>query len=481
MRALLDTSSQRVIKILEILLFHEGWMSLAELSEQVGASERSVSQDISSLQQRWGSKLNLESKRNVGYRLLNQNSNSVSQVFMELFNKSVPLRWIREILFHPNMSIDYYEEELLISRSTLFRQLPKINKFLTAYGMELHYEKNNCQLLSKDEAYLRDFCASFILELNGLDLADYDVHLDISLIYRIMYQALAKNLEPAQFAWLQKDDVTLVYAVMYYLISLIRENQGYHIPSTYSIEGEIDEESFLYLKRFYPQIKKACLRPIHEQINNMWNGWDSEEEKTRVRTAGLHFAETILAKTGLQVDAEKFYLMQFVPTSVYLKSKTRSYKTSSLFDRIAYFAKSLEQTNPALFQIIDSCACAFFQEVNNQDSFMNYTIVFWICEVCPELYQYSAPKTALLVNNFGRAHTDFLANTLENFFNRGGLVNLKIEREEYSAALAKAPSSNFDFVITTIPDLSVEGKTVFLIHDYPNANDLHAIYQALTK
>lgn len=169
MRSLLDASSQRIITIIETLAGCEGWTNLADLSTSVKASERTVSEDISKLRKHWGQDLNIEVSKKNGVILRNRNSASIGIVFMNIFNDSVALRWIKELLFHPGHGMEFYLNRLFVSRSTLIRLLPRINRFLSGKGMTIQSLSNSYQLLGKDEQYLRNFCASFLLELYGLD------------------------------------------------------------------------------------------------------------------------------------------------------------------------------------------------------------------------------------------------------------------------------------------------------------------------
>lgn len=52
LRKILDASSQRMIRILETFTIHDDWITLSDLSSAIGASERTVADDISNLQKR---------------------------------------------------------------------------------------------------------------------------------------------------------------------------------------------------------------------------------------------------------------------------------------------------------------------------------------------------------------------------------------------------------------------------------------------
>ena len=100
MRELLDASSQRIIGILEVLSVQKGWITLTELADHVEASERTVSADLSVLRRRWGQKLRIEISTKNGIRMGNQSTGILGSVLLDLFNDSMALNWLKEILLH---------------------------------------------------------------------------------------------------------------------------------------------------------------------------------------------------------------------------------------------------------------------------------------------------------------------------------------------------------------------------------------------
>ena len=114
------------------------------------------------------------------------------------------MHWIKELLFHPNNTIEFYENMLFVSRSTLIRLLPKINRYLSTKGMTIQCKNNMYHFLGEDEQYLRDFSASFLLELYGIDLAKFDLDIDLEVISELILSVLEKNIEPREFTWFSK-------------------------------------------------------------------------------------------------------------------------------------------------------------------------------------------------------------------------------------------------------------------------------------
>lgn len=480
MRELLDIPSQRIIKILETLAVHEGWTTLPDLSSAVNASERTIAKDISRLRKQWGTELNIESSKKNGIRLLNQTAASIGLVFTDLFKHSTALRWIKELLFHPNKSIEFYGNKLFVSRSTLIRLLPKINKFFASRKMEIRCQNNQYQFLGKDEQYLRDFSASFLLELYGLNLQEYDTSVDLKIIYHLISSALVKNLDSQELDLAINDDISVAYQMMFYLISLIREGQGYMISSDYPVENEIDTKDLVSLQRYFLHLKIDNLRPIHEFMFNQHNGWSSDEEKNLLDHEAKSFFERLFLAIPISLDENSLHLLVFILESIYLNAKLRPYKTSTLFDRIYYFSLSLKRINFPLYQIIESNLNIFSQRIHFKMSSRISDLIFWMCLVYPELYRFLKSKTVLLIDDFGRPHAKFLAKILSDFFNQKNCNFLQIDIAPYPDILTSAKLQNYDALITTIPNLPISHPHIFLVNDYPTHNNLFTIYKALT-
>lgn len=481
MRKLLDASAQRMIKILETFVIHNGWITFSELSSIIGASERTIAYDISNLQKRWGESLNIEVSRKNGVIIHNRNSASIGRVFTDLFNDSTALLWIKELLFQPNMPIEFYENKLFSSRSTLMRLMTKINHFLLDRGMSVQCNNNRYQLIGKNEHSLRIFSAGFLLELYGLNLQNYDITIDLNVIGEIIISSISLNLEPMELSWVLSDDISITYWLMIYIISLVRENQGYSIICDYPVEKEIDTKKLAYLQEHFPNITIENLRPIHQMVFNSYCGWDSDNEKALVIHESKEFFQRLFSIIPVTPNETTQSLLNFMLRSLYLSNKYRPIKTSTLFDRLYYFSLSLKRSNTLLYTIVEDNLKLFSQKVHIDMNSIITDTIFWLCMVCPELSQFSQPKKALLIADFGMSHANFLADTLSNFFNSRSIDSLQINIVHFPNDLTSEVAEKYDIIITTISNLQIQHDNIYLINDYPSYKDFMDIYLALSS
>lgn len=480
MRELLDNSSQRMIRILEILLEHEGWTTFANLSSAVGASERTIAKDISLLKEQWVHHLNIDVSKKYGVRLQNQNIANIGKVFTDIFNNSVALHWIKELLFHPNNTIEFYENMLFVSRSTLIRLLPKINRYLSTKGMTIQCKNNMYQFLGEDEQYLRDFSASFLLELYGIDLAKFDLDIDLEVISELILSVLEKNIEPREFTWFSKDDISIIYQIMFYIVSLVREEKGYTLKSPYPVEQEISEKYIDYIHKHFPNVYVDNLRSIHQHIFNRYNGWTSKEEAILVRKEISEFFERFFSAVSFSPNEDIKQTMHYILKFMYFNTKFRPFETSELFDRIYYFSQSLKRTNSNLYQAVEKNLKTFSLNINLDMSSDLSNVLFWICLICPDVTQIAISRTALIISDFGTLHAQYLLKIITNFFNNK-IPNLHVDIALHAENVTQEIIDGYDVLITTISHPTFFHRNMVLINDTPNTNDFCEIHKAILK
>ena len=481
MRELLDISSQRLIIILEILLENYGWTTFANLGSAIDTSERTVAKDIVMLRQRWGHHLNIEVSKKNGVRLINQNIASMGAVFTDIFNDSLSLQWIRELLFHPSKSIEFYEDRLFTSRSTLIRLLPRINLYLAEKGMRIRCENNRYDFIGTDEQYLRDFSASFLLELYGLNLKKYDLELDLSVIKDIVLPVMTRNIQPDEFSWAVNDEISIIYQMMFYIISLVREQSGYNALSSYSAENEISAEHLDYIRQHFPGTGIQNLGPVHEYIKNQFNGWSSDEEERSVTAAVSEFCERLFSDMDHAPDQTTEKNISYIMRSVYFSVKLRPFGTSELFNRIYYFSLSLNRENPRLYKVTSNCLENLSKKIGLDVSSRLADVLFWMCLICPELTDVKKHYRAILVSDFGNAHAEFLSKKISAFFKRESSDIIKIDVCSYMDILAGKDLKCYDILITTFPGLASGHEQPILINDYPGTDDFCTIYKILQQ
>lgn len=477
LRTLLDQTTQRIIQIIEILAEHQDWLTIKELSDLSNSSERTIVDDIAMIRKRWGNYLDIEISKKNGIRMVNPNIAKSEKVIIDLFNESVVLQFFEAIILYPKNKIEFYEQKLFVSRSTLLRILTKINHFLKDREMWIHYQDNVYELRGNNELYLRQFCTCFLLELHQLDLKNELEHFDITIIVQLLHSLFHQNLSAKEEEYILSDSISVVYYIQYYIVSLLRENGGFSIPSTYIADIEITTEIFSYIKKYFPNITLEQLSSIHDSIGTMYKYWDSETEERTV-TKEIHaFYNRIFDFIQTTPDEQVLDRLCFTLKSLYFVAKYRPYQTSILFDRIHYFSLSLKKNNKAMYQLVKQNFEIFSQKIQFDMSPRLADLLFWICLHYPEFSIAFVSKSALVISNFGKQHTDYLTQFFNSYFNSNNKIVLKITASNFPDV--DSSLKEYDFIITTIPDLAVEHDHIILVNDYPSTENLFEIHKML--
>ncbi len=477
MRSLMDKSSQRIIALIELLVSQENWITINNLAEAVGASGRTVSDDIAKLKDRWNDLFNVEVSVKKGVKMHNRSSSAVGAAFRDIFEESTALRWLRWLLLHPHNRIEFYEDALFSSRSTLERMIPKINLCLNQRGINIIHKNGQCQIVAQDEQYLRQFYAAFMLEITGIELVDDIVGVSVERIWKVVSNLLVKAAPPEGKALVANDDITTVYHVALCVVSLIRESQGYTIDCEYDVEGEFEPEDVSYILSCFPGTDVSNLRPINAFIHRSFNGWSSPEEKALLNEHAEVFFAELFSSTDIKLDDEAMARLVFIMGAMYLTQKHRIFQTSLLFDRIEYFSNSLKNNSRYMY-----CKAAKGLERVSQNIGFDITprlhdLLFWICLEYPEFPNFAQPKTALLISDFGAAHASFLASHISCTLNSMGSAMIEIDTASYSDAPDSCRHKNYDIILTTIPNPPIAHDNVMMIGCYPSRDNLLEVYK----
>lgn len=479
MRDILDEPSRRLIDILDVLIDQEGWITFAELADAVGSSERTIAKDVGILRKRWEEDLDVVVSARKGIRLNRHNVSTISKVFRDVFNASTALKLVKDIILEPKSDLEFYGGKIFASKSTLNRQLPRINRFFAERGMGIEYHDGGYELVGENEQHVREFCTGFLLELYGFGLAADRMTADIPHVGAIVGNILTNNLDPVEVGMVMHDEIAIAYYIAFYLVSLMRERQGYDITSSYEVERELTAENLDYLATRSPSITNENLRPIHEFIAAQYRGWDSPEEKELVSREAQCFLARVFENVELSPSDETFARLHFLIRSAYLKAKARPYPTSTLFDRIHYFCTSVKKNNAFLYDLVNENIVSFSRNVGFDISSQSETVLFWMCLMFPQMANFIPEKRGLVVSDFGIQHAEFLADRLSSFFNEDGRLVLGVETTGPAEASSLLEAGGFDVVVSTMPNLPTERSKLVLVNDYPEHDDLCRIYRIL--
>lgn len=480
MRKLLESPYQRLISILEILVLQDDWITTRKLASAIDASERTVLNDLKLIKNNWGHCLNVETSTNKGINVKNRNIAILNDICKDIFNSSIILRWLKEILFHPKKSIEYYEERLFVSRSTLLRMVPGINRFFSERKIYLRHRNNRFELTADDEQYLRQYFAAFLIELNGLDLESQNINVDLDLLSDIVQKMVLESCGTAPADIFVNDQISRSYLMMFCLVSLLRENQGFATDVPLS-KDLLNADALEPLIKPFPNITAANFRPIQQFISNQYQGWDNAVEEAVVNNEAKALLNRLFAGVKIQPDAKTFKNLHVVLKTLYLKAKYCPMDTSELFDRIYYFSLSVQKYNPAFFRLVQDELAIFSENTHMHMSTYIPAFIFWSYLLAPQFCHPAKTVTALVISDFGLQHAMFLAERIMSFCVKNGVANIKATAVELQNAFNPVVYQNYDIIITTVFGLDIPGKTSVLVNDFPTYDNFYEINKVVAS
>ena len=119
--------------------------------------------------------------------------------------------------------------------------------------------------------------------------------------------------------WIAQVDLSLIYRMMFYLVSLFREGHGFSMKSQYPLESELDSEDFAALKQHFPRVTRENLRGTHEYLYLQQSGFHSEQEKQQVTTEVLRIIDRFTQRLNYPTSSGQKDRFHFVVLSIYFK------------------------------------------------------------------------------------------------------------------------------------------------------------------
>ena len=496
MLALLDETDQRRLLILEVLMEQPDWITIGELAQRVSASERTIQTDLVFFKNEWDDQLHLDISQKHGVRLLCRSYATLHTLSIDLVKRAVAPRFIRDLFFFPGQSLEFYTNKLFISKSTLLRQVPRINAFLSRMNVFIERSHVGFHLFSPDEQSLRKLIASSYVELNpGLTLRQRTcteltvpfaaAAIDFSKLCEITRSILMRAKETELTALVLADPSVLPELAAFYLISLIRENQGFHAKPVRKQADPVSKEELLTVQKLFPSLQEEQLLPIHEMLTEPFLAL-GEEATALLHRESAAFYVRVFAMLCVSCPPQIQHKLQNALEIVYRSTLARPIRTSGMFRRISGFSASVQVCHPKLYAAFQESLAVFSGAMQFDLSPALPDLILRVCYLFPALAMAAPTRKLLVVSDSGLDHAEFIANFVRELFNGTHYQTMEIRTLSYEEALhtdldARYPDE--EILITTDPALlSLQTqKKVLLFHDFPSTENFDQLYEAIYR
>lgn len=495
MITLLPETDQRRLSILHLLSRQIGWLTVEEIAAQIGASERTVQSDLNYMKTEWGSVLPIEVSLKNGVRLTNHSSAALHEVTISLFQRSVAVQLLQEIILYPDQELEFYRSRLFVSRSTLIRVLPIINRLFAETESGILQEGTRYRLVSRNEPLFRKLLAEIYVEMNPeitmrrrqddeFLLPGASLPVDRIRLFDFAQRYIRQNVSSERADLFCLDDAVLAMVTSFLLISLLRENQGIHAEVNGILCGKLDDEDFSYLQKVFPALEQRHLTPILSQLEQILLEPGSAEEAAMLRREVTRFYQALFEQLHLTCNPETQENLERVLCMLYSYRKAFPVTLSQFPKRTQFLAATLEKDHPAMYQAFQAELQTFSGRMKVDMMPILSNLIVKVCYRFPNIARATVQKRLLIVSDSGRIHAEFLASHLRSLFNGTDFLTIEvtaIDLEEYFVLSSQSLAHPYDILVTTLlplPNLHLF-QAIIQIEDLPSRENLNALSDAI--
>lgn len=166
MERLLSPAMHRRVLLLNLLNESKDWITTEKLAKSVNCSKKTIMQDCQYIEDRWPTYFTIETSRKYGLRLILSPYHSIHDIYIEIIKESNAFSLLESIFFNPQQSAEYWEQELFLSSSSLYRLSNFILSALQDRNIQL--KRSPYLVYGEDERQVRYFFTSYFMEIYGV-------------------------------------------------------------------------------------------------------------------------------------------------------------------------------------------------------------------------------------------------------------------------------------------------------------------------
>lgn len=484
MRELLDTPTQRRLKILEHLNEVSDWISSNELAQENNASLRTINNDVSYLKDNWYPHLLIETSKKNGVRLRTQPSSHVEIVYRYVLKNSEAFRLLESMFFDTSLSIEKWGEKLFISESSLYRITSAMSESLAKYGLIL--EKKPCRVVGTNEFFVRCFYTSFFREAYNATEWPFPVNKKDSVMF---IRKLAENFD------FELDDNQLIHMNYIFNVSMIRQSQGFHMSHT--IKDELLQPIYNKLTQNKKDLEKIAFQYKMTVDDNMLNdliftifahqsNWQDAEEQLLVTKEINQFIKNLRDFFDITLSNDISNKIEGTMKQLYLYHRIYPFRNHIIYDSYFYNGNAIKKDYPILNTVVEHSltqmqkATAFPWEDTYHNVILYWLMIKW--SDLPAILKEKKEKAKLFVlSDIGKDHSEFLAKMIRNNFGskatidyfKGSIVLLDEEKPDNL--------NDYDILVTNFNSELLPTEKLVVIDDIPSSGDWGILRKAINS
>lgn len=470
---------QRQLDIIQILYHDSKWHHFNDIAKAVNASVYSIREDITTIATTFNEFITISENKQTVRAEFRQDANL--ETFRRYFLKeTVPLQFIEALFFNPFLELEDLADQILTSRSTVYRFIPDLNDTLqTNFGLELTTKPLK---IVGEERQIRNFFTLFFntryhpLSWPFSDLDESTIHNAIQLICDV----LQLSIPPAQLHQLK-------YMVA---ISIVRYQKRQYLSPQY-----LTKEVSTTISRIHPYLEASQYadyfsRIVHQNIDQgtIYDIFypvlvtSIDAESVNISQDHQDLAELFKGlSTSLNIEISEMNRFIHGLINIFNNETVALVYQSTKAIRANSFVDKIEKTYPVLFNGLKEIFYQFAvsKNVNISTATLNqlifYSVTHWT-NLINQLHVEKTPINAVVISDISYEHAQLIAENLKGYFENDLVVDT-IENGSYNAVISE--DSPYEIIVTSFDIAPIEGKYVVNADPFPDADTYTYIQQIM--
>lgn len=470
MLKILDVSSQRLIKMLNLLLNAEGWLTIKNIATELQTSEKTIVEDIKRIKLYWESKIGLETSCYEEIRPTKLSVNNLIDIQSSILSDAVPIKLIESVFYCPNKDLNFHAEKLHVARSTLYRYIAKINEFLAQFGIVINSQHSLYNINGPDELVVRSFCSIFFLELSGYSFKMFMTEKEAAFFASRIERQFEHNGQRAP-------GLQVTFYSVFYFVSLIREEQHFILDSTDNFVGrylKLQPEDHFFLEKQGKRFSEETVKKIETSFLCFHTPFNKVTDEVIDRFLPLYMTR-FFEMFNLSIKRAEYELLLSYLNNIYIHEKLTGVPFHLTNSRFSYFAHQAKVNNLGVYQRIE----ALLDELSERTS-INFSrqidiIAYVLIMTLPEIIQVKFDQKILIISDHSKKHAEFLFNVIQTQLNIAPSYFSQVVCIS-STRIEEFDLAEFQIIMTNSFLVNQEYKS-FLINDYPSDQNIKELKQ----
>lgn len=474
MERLLSTAMNRRVLLLNLLGGSNHWMTSEKLADLIQCSSKSVMLDCQYIEERWSEYLTVETSKKNGLRFITSPHHSIHTIYREIIQESSAFELLEAVFFNPRETAAFWQQELFLSNSSLYRISNLIAKSLGVRKIELN--RSPYSIVSNDERQVRYFFTSYFIEVYGIHQWPFPVSETTVL-------SLAQRIN--EDFRLALNDVQLMHLAFSIVVTMIRERQGFLIEHREDVTKDFHKE-VEEVQNYQSQVAEIA-GELGVELPEVWYedfcfsifwwnfGWDNPQERKNIFRQADELVETI--KNALEITASKESKKSMIRLieHIYAKHKMYPYKKYMIYDRYSYSSKAIKQNYIVFTEVVTKALKEWEKRTKFPwysmyiDEILHEVMIRW--ESLPNLLDGLRHQVSIAVlSDLGKEHAQLLGSYLKDNFSKR--IQIHLQEDSFYDKMEDLKQQQFDLYVANYSVQQVPEDNLIIVEDIPSFKDL---------